>query len=483
MPEARRFVFFELNEVPLRVVHHYADRHPGSAFARILAQGLRWDTVTPDTGHLSPWITWPTLHRGVPEVKHGVVALGQDVSEVDAKYPPIWSLLAQAGHRVGVFGSLHSYPLPANAMEYAFYVPDTFAAGPEAHPPELSAFQSFNLHMVDRSGRNVSSDLPVKEAVNFLVRAFPAGLRSGTLAKIFRQLASERIWRHRSARRRTIQSLLAFDLFYAQLQSKRPDGAFFFSNHVASSMHRYWPATFTDDYRATQWQPEWVRRFSGEVDYAMGEADQMLGDLMSFADQNPEYIVLVSGSMGQAAVDDPNRKVSTEVLVRDMEKFLAELGVTEGWQRRRTMEPTYTLAFDEEATADLFEEAIAKLRIAGQAVPHRRLDANGAEFVLGQSNLGDDQLNVLLGNRSLAPEEIGIANVPIEDEVGAAAYHVPEGMLLTYDPKRRDRSDHVAGSVSTTRIAPTLLALQGLEPQSYMDAPLSELVSRDRELA
>ena len=483
MPETRRFVLFELNEVPLRVVHHFADRHPGSAFARILSQGLRWDTVTPDQGHLSPWITWPTLHRGVAEVKHGLVALGQDVSAVDRKYPPIWSMLAAAGRRVGLFGSLHSYPLPANAERYAFYVPDTFAAGPEAHPPELSAFQSFNLNMVDRSGRNVSSGLPVKEAVNFLVRAFPAGLRPATLAKIFRQLASERIWRHRSARRRTIQSLLAFDLFYAQLQSKRPDGAFFFSNHVASSMHRYWPATFTDDYRTTQWQSDWVKRFSGEVDYAMGEADQMLGDLMAFADQNPEYVVLVSGSMGQAAVDDPNRKVTTEVLVRDMARFVAGLGVTGGWQRRRTMEPTYTLAFDEERGAERFIEAISALRIAGQPVAHRRLDAHGAEFVLGQSNLDDDQLNVLVGNRSVQPEEIGIANVPIEDEVGAAAYHVPEGMLLTYDPRQKHRSNHVAGSISTTRIAPTLLALQGVEPPSYMDPPLEDLLVRERELA
>ena len=53
------------------------------------------------------------------------------------------------------------------------------------------------------------------------------------MAKIARQVASEQIWRHRTARRRTIQSLLAFDLFLAQLQAKKPDAAFFFTNHVA----------------------------------------------------------------------------------------------------------------------------------------------------------------------------------------------------------------------------------------------------------
>src|SRR3954452_17783591 len=112
MPGKRRFVLFELNEVPLRVVRQFADRHPDSAFARILAKGQRWDTFTPDKGHLSPWITWPTLHRGVASDQHHIIALGQNVGEVDRLFAPIWKLLAGAGRRVGMFGSLHSYPPP-----------------------------------------------------------------------------------------------------------------------------------------------------------------------------------------------------------------------------------------------------------------------------------------------------------------------------------------------------------------------------------
>ncbi len=57
---------FELNEVPLRIYRHYAERHPRSAVAKLLAHGRRWETVSEDEGHLSPWVTWPTLHRGVP---------------------------------------------------------------------------------------------------------------------------------------------------------------------------------------------------------------------------------------------------------------------------------------------------------------------------------------------------------------------------------------------------------------------------------
>jgi hypothetical protein len=479
----RRFILFELNEVPLRVVRYYADRNPGSAFNKLLARGRHWTTVTPDQGHLSPWITWPTLHRGVSSAEHGIGALGQDVSAADRKFPPVWSILAAAGRRVGMFGSLHSYPPPADLGGYDFYVPDTFAAGPEAKPAELAAFQQFNLHMVDRSGRNVSGELPVKQALPFLLRTLPAGIRPATMAKVARQVASERIWRHRTARRRTIQSLLAFDLFLAQLQSKKPDAAFFFTNHVASSMHRYWPATFTGDYSTTKWSEEWVQRFAGELDYVMGEADQMLADLLAFAERNPDYLVLVASSMGQAAVDEANRQITSEVLLREMDKFLKAVGVEGGWQRRRTMEPTYTLTFEQESSADDCMAGLERLKIAGGPIDHRRLDAHSIEFVLGHSNIADDDLTITIGNRSVAPAEIGLANVPIEDEVGAAAYHIPEGMLLAYDPRLEWQPADTARPISTTSIAPALLELLGVRPPAYMDPPMAGLASAELELA
>lgn len=478
----RRFIVFELNEVPLRVVRHFEQKNPDSTFAKLLRHGQAWQTRTPDEGHLSPWITWPTLHRGVSGQKHQLIALGQEHIDADREYPPVWRLLAAAGRHVGVFGSLHSYPLPPNAGEYAFYVPDTFASGPETEPPGLSAFQKFNLQMVDQSGRNVSTELPLKAAVEFLLQSLPSGIRPATLAKIARQVAMERFWPHRKTRRRTIQSLLAFDIFLAQLKTKQPDGAFFFTNHVASSMHRYWPATFTADYTVTTWPEDWVRRFSGEIDYTMFEADAMLAELIGFADRNPEYVILVCSSMGQAAVDDPGKRVTTQVLVRDIRQFVGALGIESAWVRRRTMEPTYTISFVDEAGAEEFMAAIAHVKLAGRPVESRRLDAHGIEFVLGQYNLPDAEFTLTIKNHSVSPANAGLANVAIEDEVASAAYHVPEGVLLCYDPTRRQAAKEPAQSISSTRIAPTLLALQGLPLPHYMEEPLEEILQHKLEV-
>jgi len=475
MTQTRRFILFELNEVPIRVVRHYADHHPHSAFAKVLRHGSKWETFTPDRGHLSPWITWPTLHRGVPSTEHQITALGQHVADVDGLYPPIWALLTHAGKRVGLFGSLHSYPLPSNADLYDFYVPDTFAAGPETVPTELSAFQQFNLRMVDRSGRNVSTGVPAREALAFLRRAVRNGLRAGTVAKVARQVATERILRHRVGRRRTVQSLLAFDLFIAQLKEKQPDAAFFFTNHVASSMHRYWPATFTGDYKRTTWSKAWVRRYSGELDYTMGEADRMLAELVEFANEHPDYVVLVTGSMGQEAVDSPEKQTKTEVLVRDLAKFMRQLEVND-WHRRRTMEPTYTLAFDAEADAERFLARCSTVKIAGEPLECRRVDSRSVEFVLGHNNVADDEFKVTIGNRSVEPMDAGLSNVAIDDEVGSAAYHTPEGMLLVYDPRETGTERASKDPISTTRLAPTLLALQGVRPPPYMEQPIEQLL-------
>ena len=67
--------------------------------------------------------------------------------------------------------------------------------------------------------------------------------------------------------------------------------------------------------------------------------------------------------------------------------------------------------------------------------------------------------------------------------MGAAAYHVPEGMLLAYDPRGWHGSRVAKGPVSTTRIAPTLLAMQGVKRPDYMEPPLEELLVAELEVA
>ncbi|HEY6563860.1 MAG TPA: hypothetical protein VIY86_05155, partial [Pirellulaceae bacterium] len=156
----KKIVFFELNEVPYRIIDEYCRWRPKSAFARLLPKCFQYETYSEDRGHLSPWKTWPTLHRGVSNAQHFIEDFGQDLSEVDRDFPPLWRILSQNGIRTGVCGSLHTYPLPTDLSGYQFYLPDTFAAGSECFPKKLSIFQEFNLRMARESARNVSTKIP-----------------------------------------------------------------------------------------------------------------------------------------------------------------------------------------------------------------------------------------------------------------------------------------------------------------------------------
>ena len=64
------------------------------------------------------------------------------MTKVNKEFPNVYDFLAKEGFKVGIFGSLQSYPLPKDLENYKFYIPDTFAAGDECFPSELSYFQN-----------------------------------------------------------------------------------------------------------------------------------------------------------------------------------------------------------------------------------------------------------------------------------------------------------------------------------------------------
>jgi hypothetical protein len=100
----RKIILYELNEVPFRVLDAFRAGFPGSSLAAKLPHCRQYETISEDSGELSPWITWPSLHRGVNNEIHQIHDFGQDLEQADRDYPPIWKILAQNGVRSGVCG-------------------------------------------------------------------------------------------------------------------------------------------------------------------------------------------------------------------------------------------------------------------------------------------------------------------------------------------------------------------------------------------
>ena len=467
-----KIILFELNEVPFRVIDWFCRTHPRSALARIMPSLHQYESYSEDVSSLSPWKTWPTVHRGVIDGKHLLHDFGQDLTEVDKAYPPLWKILTQNGVRSGVFGSLHTYPLPEPLENYTFYFPDTFAAGSECFPDLLSTFQAFNLEMARESARNVSRRVPWKSAMKVIARSPHLGLKVGTYGKVGRHLVSEWSDGWKKTRRRTYQVVLAFDIFMKQLRSTKPAFVTFFTNHVASSMHRYWAACFPEDYDEFEFPDDWVDTYSKEIDFVMEEFDGMFEALVEFVDRNPGYVLWISSSMGQEAT--VAKPLETQLYIEDRDKFMSRLGVEKShWEARPSMLPRY-VCFVSEAKADVFRENLGSLLVDGAPVEWAEAEKGFFMLKLGHENLYEKPQSMRMGGREIPFESMGLENTPIEDKSNATAYHIPSGVLLIYDPDSAKplRKGSSRPQVSTLEIAPTILKNYAVPAPGYMKAPV-----------
>jgi hypothetical protein len=461
----RKIILFELNEVPIRIFEHFCCAHPDSALAQRLPHCLKYETITEDKGFLEPWITWPTLHRGVVDERHKIGDFGQDLREQDDAYPPVWKILTRHGISTGVCGSLHTYPMPDDLTNYTFFVPDTFAAGSECFPANISAFQAFNLSMARKSARNVSTEVPWKATLNLLAKVPGLGFKLQTGLDLGRQLLSERREPWQRVRRRSYQTVLGFDIFMKQLEDTRPAFATFFTNHVASSMHRYWAAVFPGDYAEFEYTEDWVQTFRNEIDFTMGKFNEAFARLAAFVESNPEYQLWIATSMGQAATIA--KPCDSQLYITDTKRFMDAMGVESSeWSRRPAMLPQTNVVVSA-AKAPAFRAALTTLRVDGVPVYFREAENGFFSIDLGQQGFLKKPRIAQFRGRDVAMSELGIEPVEIEDRTQSSAYHIPNGTLLICDPADRSPKPGYT-QISTVEIAPAILQNYSVPVPAYM---------------
>jgi hypothetical protein len=443
---SKSIILFELNEVPYPILDYYVQKNPKSAFAKLVNKSQQFETLAENFGELSPWKTWPSLHRGVDNRKHGLDHLGQTPG---SEFPPLWETLKSQGYSVGVFGSLHSYPPPSNFREYSFFVPDVFSGSKDAHPSELEDFQDLNLVMSRASARNVSREFPLKAAANFLLGGSARKIKWRTWRKVISHLALELRKPHMKLRRRTLQPVLAFDYFLDLLEAKKPQFSTFFTNHVASAMHRYWAASFPEQYESAP-ETEWIQKFSCEISYAMDEADEMLSKLINFIERNRTFELWLASSMGQAPIKFSRAPYA--VAVGSLEKFLSRVGM--GLVPKAAMFPNYS--FDGNiGEVDNALQVISKMRVNGESVTaSTRSGFLSVDF--GQGLDDPRKLDFVYDGKASSAEDFGLEVIEIEDEKGATAYHIPEGILQIWSPGILPLAKR--SKISALKVAPMILS-------------------------
>jgi len=477
MGDARKILLLEMNEIPYRVIDYYTNEHHESVIQRLLERSKAYLTICEDQIELDPWISWPTLHRGVIDEQHQVLHLGQTLDYANNTYPPTWEILASEGCQIGIFGSLHSSARPKDLRNYRFYVPDFFADEAFVHPQELEAFQKFNLVMTRKSARNVDTAVPIKEAFNFLIAYLRQGMSAGTAAAIATQLVNEALHPHLKCRRRSIQPAISMDIFLYLMRHTQPDFATFHTNHVAAAMHRFWAATFPDDVPENRMSDTWTKQYCKEIDHAMSMLDQMLGRIKDFIDARPDYKLLITTSLGQAGIRAEETKGF--VTVTDLKRFLGTLGLADGeWKVKHAMVPCISV-IAEAGKGDFLEERLSQLAVNGARMvrnereiaplSYDRTDGNSFHIFVYFERYSGPSIAVL-GNRELPFDELGFGFFQHQDTIACSARHTPHGVLIVYDPVR-PHPDRRRTTISTLDIAPAILDNFNIPSPSYMKRP------------
>lgn len=424
----RPILLLEINEVPWKLIDRFIDDPRYPAIREFFRDSMALTNVAVDAGELSPWITWPTFHRGCTMQEHRIRNLGQD--PMSFRGTPIWQEYRRRGLPIGIFGSLQSWP-PLVPGDGGFYIPDTFAHDAACIPAALESLQRFNLRQTSLNGRVVSQrSLFSRESLGLLARLPGLGIRLGTLASVARQIAAERVDRSRASRRPIFQSIIMWDAFKSLFNCKNPPMfATFFTNHVAGIMHRYWRDVFPEDFgEKSEEQP---RPHLSTMKFAMDVLNRILADVLSFCEVNRKLVVVFATSMGQTAIDRGYRQ-GLETVLTDVAKLAARLGLPGGSYRPLlAMAPQAAVEIPSPELRRKFIELLGACRTVSGAPLFRVSEIlNSVSITLGRPAPRDVEAGLFqVRTEKCAWRDAGIKVYEVDAGTG---YHVPEGAMAVY---------------------------------------------------
>jgi hypothetical protein len=457
MRPSRKVLLIELNEITWDLVLPLVREGKLPTFERLIREGTAGAPTSVDLPpQLDPWITWSTVHTGRPQSDHNVFFLQQNPETIGAQR--IWEICSNRGLRVGIFGSLCSWP-PKPVDGY--HVPDTFAPDTSTYPKALEPIQVLNLTYT-RGIRLPSDEEGVRFKLQLGAKLVSLGLRASTAARVANQLLRERLAPRSRWKRVALQPLVNLDFFSKLYRRYRPHFATFHSNHVAHYQHTYWRAMQPERFEQPTSERE-RKIYGGSIEFGYRIADKLLEKMLDLADQ--ETVVAVASSMGQKPYE-ASRKEGKEISqLRSLDRLLRMLGYAGQARCLATMSDQFNIYADSGEMRERILKALDRVYVDTPDQPMFYAYSVGEAIT---ANLRP-YLAISEGSRCYFPE-LGESAL-FEDLVHRTGQlksgcHDPSGVLMLYG-KAIKRGGQIE-QCTNLDIAPTLLHLLGLESTPQM---------------
>jgi hypothetical protein len=213
-----------------------------------------------------------------------------------------------------------------------------------------------------------------------------------------------------------------------------PALATFFTNHVASVMHRYWADYFPEDFPGRRPGPH-----AETMHFALQLADAMFADALRLQARNPEIVLVVASSMGQGPVHRDGHE-GFHVSVVDVPALMGAMGVDAGsFTPLLAMVPQISVEIASTTVRAKLVDALRNARTASGAEPFD-VSEKGASLTITAhtptkrdwdaggfyAHASDADARVGRGGTLVPWERAGIRAFPMD---AGTAYHVPEGIL------------------------------------------------------
>jgi hypothetical protein len=454
-------IVLELNELAPALMDRFIAQGHLPGFARLRSESITCVTDAEETApNLEPWIQWITVHTGLSYSEHGVFLLG-DGPKLEA--PRIWDMVADAGRRAWICGSMNSAVSSAR-RENLFVLPDPWAMGVAPQPAGM--FDAF-FHLVRTYVQEYTRDSPPLTRGDYLRFAHfmvENGLSPKSVIDTLRQLASERTGGTRW-KRAAILDRLQWDVFRHNFRKLKPALSTYFVNSTAHYQHFYWrnmqPELFDlRDEASTETGLE------DAILFGYQKMDRIVQECLSLA--GSEATVVLCSALGAQPMRGYDADGGKQIIrTIDVDALLSYLGVTQRYQYAPVMSDQFHLLFDSQADAVAAQDRMKALKMDdGREVLMARRD--GADLHCGVEILMMPPAKAeVVTPHNNQPKPFNALFYPAQGM--KSGMHHPDGILWIRTPKRRHLE--LRRKVSLRELAPTLLELAGVRTDHHFAMP------------